>query len=108
MTGQHVIAVLGQTPGEGDDINGGWSAVVLCAPPCFPLDLLLSQTTAGPTERGTKHDSQAEAQHGHKDLKYREVHQQPGMLEINFANQQSAGPTYTSGTMKSIDQRAVP
>lgn len=77
VAGQHVVAVLGQISGEGDDINGRWSAVVLRAPPGLPLDLLLSQTTAGPTEGGAEHDGQAEAQHGHEDLKYRGVHQQP-------------------------------
>lgn len=75
---QHVVAVLGQVSGEGDDVNRGWSAVVLRAPPGLPLDLLLSQTAAGPAEGGAEHDGQAEAQQGHEDLKYREgVHQQP-------------------------------
>lgn len=79
VAGQHVVTVLGQVPGEGDDVNGGRSAVVLAAPPGLPLDLLLSQTTAGPTEGGAEHDGQAEAQHGHEDLKYRKgVHQQRG------------------------------
>lgn len=86
VAGQHVVTVLGQVPGEGDDVNGGWSTVVLSAPPGLPLNLLLSQTTAGPTERGTEHDGQAEAQHGHEDLKYRKgVHQQPGRnVELNL------------------------
>lgn len=80
MTRHHVVTVLGHISGEGDHIYRGRSAVMLSAPPGLPLDLLLSKTTAGSTERGTEHDGQAEAQHGHKDLKNREVavHQQPG------------------------------
>lgn len=81
VAGQHVITVLGQTSRKGDNINRGWSAVVLTAPPRLPLDLLLSQTTAGSTECSAEHDGKAEAQHGHKDLKYRKVvHQQSGCL----------------------------
>lgn len=65
----HVVTVLGQTPGEGYNKDGGRPAVTLfTSSPRLPLDLLLSQTTAGPAERGAEHDGQAEAQHGHEDL----------------------------------------
>lgn len=63
-----VLTVLGQSSGEGYDINRGRSALLLAAPPRLPLDLLLSQAVAGPTEGRAEHDGNAEAQHGHEDL----------------------------------------